>query len=136
MTTKIDPVSTIIASFSIPELSAIADLSTRPTYQSLLTAQTELNTNAASIDTTQGTRIHGLLILTMPTTIFNEMVGFDNAVPPVQIQHPAPARALYHRTPPSPLHAITEKTNTTSRRTIPPTKHKRKCSSPHGPTFT
>ena len=91
MTTKIDSVSTIIASFPIPELSIIADLSTRPSYQSLLITQNELNTNAASVDTTQGTGIHGLLVLTMPTTEFNEMVGLNNADPPVQIQHPAPA---------------------------------------------
>jgi hypothetical protein len=55
-----------------------------------LTAQTELNTNAASINTTQGTGVHGLLILTMPTAEFNTMVGFDNKNPPIQIQHPTP----------------------------------------------
>lgn len=90
MTTKIDPVSTIIASFPIPELSILGDTANRPTYPSLLKIQNELNTNAASIDTTQGTGIHGLLVLTMPTAEFLTMVGFNNADPPVQIQHAAP----------------------------------------------
>ena len=90
MTTRIDPVSTIVDSFPIPELSIIGDLSNKPTYHTLLLAQTELNTNAASIDTTQGTGIHGLLVLTMPPTEFDEMVGFTDAEPAVQIRHPTP----------------------------------------------
>ena len=90
MTTKIDPVSTIVDSFPIPELSTIADLSNKPTYHTLLQAQNELNTNAASVDTTQGTGIHGLLVLTMPPNEFNEMIGYDDADPPVQRTHPIP----------------------------------------------
>ena len=90
MTTKIDPVSTIVDSFPIPELSIIGDLSNKPTYHSLLKAQNELNTNAAAVDTTQGTGIHGLLVLTMSVTEFHTMVGFDEADPPVQIRHPIP----------------------------------------------
>ena len=90
MSTKIDPVSTIIASFPITELSKFGDNSNRPTYHTLLAVQNDLNTNAASIDTPQGTGMHGLLVLTMPIIEFHEMVGMNDAVPPVQIQHPVP----------------------------------------------
>ena len=90
MTTKIDPVSTIVDSFPIPELSTIGDLSNKPTYHTILQAQTELNTNAASVDTTQGTGIHGLLVLTMPPDEFHEMIGNNGAEPPVQLRHPIP----------------------------------------------
>jgi hypothetical protein len=91
MTTKIDPVSTIVDSFPFPELTIIGDISNKPTYHSLLKAQNELNTNAASVDTTQGTGIHGFLVLTMAAAEFDTMVGFDDAEPPVQIRHPIPA---------------------------------------------
>jgi hypothetical protein len=90
MTTKIDSVSTIVDSFPISELSVIGDKNTQPTYHSLLTAQKELNTNAASIDTPQGTGIHGLLVLTMQPADFATMVGNNGADPPIQLGHPAP----------------------------------------------
>ena len=78
MSTKIDPISTIIASFPVPELSKLGDTTTKPSYHSLLTVQKELNTNAASIDTTHGTGIHGLLVLTMSATEFDDMINPPN----------------------------------------------------------
>ena len=78
MSTKIDPVSTIVASFPIPELSKLGDATVKPTYHALLTVQKELNTNAASIDTTQGSGLHGLLVLTMNPTEFDQMINPPN----------------------------------------------------------
>jgi hypothetical protein len=87
---KIESVSTIIASFPIPELSKLGDTTTRPTYHSLLTVQKELNTNAASIDTTQGTGIHGLLVLTMSPDEFATMINPDDLQGDDAPTHPAP----------------------------------------------
>lgn len=87
MSTRIDSISTLISSFPIPELSRIAESNQKPSYASILTAQKELNANAASVESTQGTGIHGHLVLTMPNTAFLAMtvVGEDDPIP-----HPAP----------------------------------------------
>ena len=92
---RVDPVSTIVASLPIPELSKVGTDTAKPTYHTLLTVQKELNTNAASIDTTQGTGIHGFLVLTMAYDEFLAMTALDNnevddndeAIP---IHHPPP----------------------------------------------
>jgi hypothetical protein len=99
MSTKIDPVSTIVASFPFPELSLIGDATTKPTYHSLLTAQTALNTNAASIDTTHGTGLHGLLVLTMAPTEFAAMINPPNNA---DADANANANANTHPAPPNP----------------------------------
>jgi hypothetical protein len=87
MTTKIDPVSTIVESFPIPELNRVGEINQSPTYASLLTVQKQLNTNSASVDSTQGTGIHGHLVLTMSPTDFGEMTTIGEAAP---IPHPPP----------------------------------------------
>lgn len=82
MSSRIDPISTIIASFPFPELISNSESGQKPTYHSLLKIQNELNTNAASVDTTHGTGIHGYLVLTMTA---NEYLEMTNGV-----QHPEP----------------------------------------------
>ena len=97
MSSKIDSVSTIVASFPVPELTKYGDLSNKPTYHTLLAMQKELNTNAASVDTTQGTGIHGLLVLTMNASDFRAMTipninpAIDDYNPEaVDFPHPPP----------------------------------------------
>ena len=97
MSTKIDPISTIIASFPVPELSKLGDTTTKPSYHSLLTVQKELNTNAASIDTTHGTGIHGLLVLTMSATEFDDMIN-----PPNDNDDDDSVERITHPPPPNP----------------------------------
>lgn len=89
MTPRVESISTIISSFPLPELTTLGTVTQKPSYQSLLAVQKELNTNSASIDTSQGTGIHGLLVLTMSPDDFAEMTApIDNEQ---RILHPPPA---------------------------------------------
>ena len=82
MYNKIDPIATIVASFPIPELTKFGNTNQEPTYNTLLQVQKELNTNSASVETTHGTGLHGLLVLTMANTDFLAMTA--------NIPHPPP----------------------------------------------
>lgn len=91
---QVESVATIVESFPIPVLTALGDLTTEPSYQTLRTVQTELNTNAASYETTQGTGRHGHLVLTMTHDDFSDMTAIDNNNVPIDHLPPPNPGAL------------------------------------------
>ena len=98
MSTRVDPISTIIASFPIPELTKIDTEHAKPSYITLLRLQRDLNTNAASIETTQGTGLHGFLVLTMKPIDFLLMTAdIAHAAPPNPGPMPVAATAAQAR---------------------------------------
>jgi hypothetical protein len=58
-----------------PVISPIAEGTNRPTYASLLLAQTQINANAKSVHSSDGTGVHGHLVLTMAPPEFLEMTN-------------------------------------------------------------
>jgi hypothetical protein len=88
---------TITASFPVTNLTLLVTGTNEPTYQSIRIAQTQLNSNAASIFSAAGGRLHGHLALTMPAAEHLAIVGAGNAfqVPlnPGPLVHPINATA-------------------------------------------
>jgi hypothetical protein len=74
-------------SYPYPILSPIADDATIPTYATLMTAQKQLNSNAGSVFSTEGTALHGHLVLTAQPARYLQLT--NNIVHPVPV-YPAP----------------------------------------------
>jgi hypothetical protein len=87
--------ASIAQSFPITTITPIANILHRPSYASLRIAQTELNSNAASVHSNLGGGEHGHLVLTIPTAeylILTEDTPFNIPEnPPAQPIHPAGA---------------------------------------------
>jgi hypothetical protein len=88
MTTKQDPTAIAIAAFPFPELNRIGKVSAPPTYNTLRKCQSQLNANASAVDTTQGTGLHGLIVLTITTDDFYILTETDE-----DDDHPHPTPA-------------------------------------------
>jgi hypothetical protein len=87
--------ASISQSFPITTLPPIATINSRPSYASLRIAQTELNSNAASVHSNSGGGQHGHLVLTISPAEFRTITNnVDFNVPenpPTQPVHPTGA---------------------------------------------
>jgi hypothetical protein len=88
MATKTDPITTAIAAFPFPDLLRIGELSSPPTYTTLLKCQSQLNANSSAVDTPEGTGIHGHIVLTLTPGEFYALTETD-----VNDPHPHPPPA-------------------------------------------
>jgi hypothetical protein len=75
--------ASITASFPNPILSAIATITSPPTYATIRLAQTQLNANATTVPSYAGDGIHGHLALTLAPAAYLQVSGNMPFIPPV-----------------------------------------------------
>ena len=89
--------ASITASFPNPILSAIATVTSPPTYATLRLAQTHLNANATTVPSYAGDGIHGHLALTLTPAAYLLVSGNIPFIPPengpINPVHPVNATA-------------------------------------------
>ena len=71
----------VTSTFPYVVLSPVATTTTKPTYQSIQTAQRELNANAASVHSIGGDGQHGHLFLTIDDAAYTKLVGISFDAP-------------------------------------------------------
>ena len=71
----------VTSTFPYAVLSPVATTTTKPTYQSIQTAQRELNANASSVHSIGGDGQHGHLFLTIDDDAFLTLVGIPFDAP-------------------------------------------------------